>query len=93
MWTDVSWPGAKGASLGARASHAIAVVDLHGGRVAILILYLIVIIITIHVATRSTGVIKLWVSHELLRSSRSRCIIVMWKLDFDFIETDRFRSI
>ena len=55
---DLPWTRSESISLGTCPRHAIAMVDLHGGRVAILVLYLVVICVAIHIAAVSTAIFE-----------------------------------
>ena len=55
---DLPWTRSERISLGTCSRDAIAMVDLHGGRVAILVLYFVVICVAIHIAAVSTAIFE-----------------------------------
>ena len=55
---DLPWPRSESISLGTCPRDTVAMVDLHGGRVAILVLYFVVICAAIHIAAVSTAVFE-----------------------------------
>ena len=95
---DLPWTRPEGVPLCSCSRHTRAVIDLHCGRVKLLILYFIIIVVAVHIAAVSAAIVNrgcIVAGRISLRAcTKYRSVIVHsdWQVNFDFIETDHICS-